>query len=116
MLMAVMPLRLTTRTQKTGLALYGFGTLVYFGSWLTLMYPISSEWPSSAIGFLAPAYTPLLWLAGIGLIGDSFAFNVRYRRGYFFGLDIFIRYASVYGSFRIRHIGGQKFYLNHVRI
>jgi hypothetical protein len=97
LLMAVMPLRLTTRTQKTGLALYGFGTLVYFGSWLTLMYPISSAWPSSAIGFLAPAYTPIIWLVGIGLIGDSFAFDVRYRRGYFFGV------ALVFLGFHVAH-------------
>ncbi len=97
LLMAVMPLRLTTRTQKAGLALYGFGTLVYFGSWLTLMHPISSECPSSAIGFLAPAYTPILWLTGIGLIGDSFAFNMRYRRVYFFGV------ALVFLGFHVAH-------------
>jgi hypothetical protein len=32
------------------------------------------------LGFMAPAYTPLLWLSGIGLIGNAFYFNLPYRR------------------------------------
>jgi hypothetical protein len=34
-------------------------------------------------GFLAPAYTPLFWLIGIGLIGDSFYFNLSFKRWFF---------------------------------
>ena len=35
------------------------------------------------LGFLAPAYTPLLWLIGIGLLGENFYFSVRYRPLYY---------------------------------
>jgi hypothetical protein len=75
----LMPLRITTNTQKLGLALYLAGTLIYFLSWIALMYFPQSVWSMSAFGFLAPAYTPLIWLAGIGLIGSSLYFDSPYH-------------------------------------
>jgi hypothetical protein len=52
-----MPLQVSTRRQKAGVALFIVGTLVYFASWLALIAAPQSGWSSSAIGFLAPAYT-----------------------------------------------------------
>jgi len=75
----LMPLRIATNTQKIGLALYLAGTLVYFLSWIALMYFPQSLWSMSAAGFLAPAYTPLIWLTGIGLIGSPLFFAGPYR-------------------------------------
>jgi len=83
-LMLLMPLKLSTRMQKRGFAIYGIGILVYFASWLSLIYLPNSTWSSSLLGFLAPAYTPLFWLVGIGLIGDCFYFNLPYRKWIFF--------------------------------
>jgi hypothetical protein len=37
---------------------------------------------------MAPAYTPLLWLTGIGLIGNSFYFNLPFRRWFFILISI----------------------------
>jgi hypothetical protein len=34
---------------------------------------------SSLIGSTATAWTPLLWLVGIGLVGDSFYFSIPYK-------------------------------------
>lgn len=76
----LMPLRISTPVQKKGLILYTGGTFLYFSSWLVLIYFPDSAWSRSMPGFLAPAYTPLFWLAGIGLIGDSFYFGLPYRR------------------------------------
>jgi leucyl aminopeptidase len=48
----------------------------------------NSGWSNSIIGFTAPAYTPLFWLMGIGLIGNSFYFNLPYRPWYYISTSI----------------------------
>jgi hypothetical protein len=73
-LLVLMRLRVSTPGQKLGLGLYVTGLLVYFASWGALIAAPQSAWSISAIGFLAPAYTPILWLTGIGLIGDGLQF------------------------------------------
>ena len=80
----LMPLRISTTAQKKGFALYVAGTLVYFASWLILMYFPKSMWSKSVLGLLGPAYTPLFWLIGIGLIGDSLYLNIPYSRWLYF--------------------------------
>ncbi len=67
-----MRLRISTRSQKLGLGLYLAGLLIYLSSWAVLIIFPQSEWSTSQIGFLAPAFTPIVWLLGIGLIGDEF--------------------------------------------
>lgn len=83
LLIGLMPLRIVTITQKRGLFVYLSGVIVYFASWLALIYLPDSTWSNTIAGFLAPSYTPLVWLAGIGLIADSFYFNIPYSRWYF---------------------------------
>jgi hypothetical protein len=74
----LMPLNIKTPGQRAGLGLFLFGTLVYFLAWIVLMFNPNGAWSTSPFGFMAPAYTPLLWLVGIGMIGDSLFFNVPY--------------------------------------
>jgi hypothetical protein len=83
-LISFMPLKIVTPTQRKGLVLYIFGTLLYFISWLILMYFPDSIWSKSVLGLLAPAYTPLFWLIGIGLIGNSYFFNIPFKRWMYF--------------------------------
>jgi hypothetical protein len=66
-----MKLGFSTRSQKIGLVLYMAGMLIYFASWTVLILSPSCAWSTSMFGFLAPAYTPIVWLIGIGLIGDD---------------------------------------------
>ena len=75
----LMPLRIETQSQKFGLWIYIIGTAIYFLSWLAQIYFPQSAWSLSAFGFLAPAYTPLIWLIGIGLIGSTLYFASPYR-------------------------------------
>ncbi len=79
MLPVLMPLVLTKQSQRTGLVVYLVGVGLYFLSWIPLMLFPDSAWSTSLIGFLAPAYTPLIWAIGIGLIGDSLYLPVAYR-------------------------------------
>lgn len=84
MLALLMPLNFSTPRQRMGILLYSGGTILYFISWLILIYYPESNWSKSVWGFMAPAYTPWVWLTGIEFIGNSFYFNLPYRRWIFF--------------------------------
>lgn len=75
----LVPLQLSTRRQQAGLALYLLGALAYSASWLALIATPQSSWATSAAGFLAPAYTPALWLTGLALLGQEFSWGGAYR-------------------------------------
>jgi hypothetical protein len=65
----VLPLPLTRLGERpAGLALYLLGLVAYALAWLAVIAWPASGWSLGAIGFSAPAWTPLLWLGGIGLI------------------------------------------------
>ena len=75
----IMPLRLSAPTSKPALLIYAIGTLVYFTSWLALIFFPASSWSTNALGFTAPAYTPFLWLFGIALLGRQLFWGAFYR-------------------------------------
>ena len=74
-----MPLDIAAPASRHALLIYASGTLVYFASWLALIFCPASSWSTSALGFTAPAYTPLLWLLGIALLGRQLFWGRRYR-------------------------------------
>lgn len=84
----LMPLNITTRSQRIGLGLYLSGTIIYFLTWFALILFPSSAWSVSPFGFMAPAYTPLIWLAGIGLIGNSLYLRIPYKSWMYIGLAL----------------------------
>lgn len=75
----LMPLELSAPASGRALLVYGAGTLVYFASWLALILSPTSSWSTSPWGFAAPAYTPLLWLLGIALLGRRLFWGAFYR-------------------------------------
>ncbi len=74
-----MPLDVAAPVQRERLGLFAAGTLVYFASWLPLLTAPSSSWSMSAVGFLAPAYTPAIWLLGLALLGRRLFWGASYR-------------------------------------
>jgi hypothetical protein len=94
---AGMPLRIATQNQKLGLMLYAVGVGAYFLAWAAQMTHPDSKWSRSAPGFLAPAYTPLIWLTGIGMIGSSLYFPSPYRTWMYFLA------AVIFTGFHIAH-------------
>jgi hypothetical protein len=70
----LLPLQLKDQWSKMGLTVYIVGTLIYFGSWLPLVYRPNTQWSTTALGLLAPAYTPLILLIGLGLVGHSWVY------------------------------------------
>jgi hypothetical protein len=84
----MMPLDIRTRTQQIGLGIYFSGLLVYFLSWFALMQSPDSAWSASAAGFMAPACTPAIWLAGIGLIGGKWYLRIPYQPWMYVGVSL----------------------------
>jgi hypothetical protein len=67
----LLPLQMKDWHGKAGMVIYVVGVVVYFASWIMQLYFQETRWSTSALGILAPAYTPLIWMLGIGLIGHS---------------------------------------------
>ena len=74
-----MPLQITTKPERRALWVFVLGTLVYFASWLALMYWPHSAWASSIFGSLAPAYAPLLFLPSLAVLGKRLFWGHFYR-------------------------------------
>ena len=74
----IMILSFKTRIEKIGLALYLIGIVIYFLSWIAMISFYDNVWSKSAFGFMAPAYTTIIWLVGIGLIGNKTFFRIPY--------------------------------------
>jgi hypothetical protein len=72
----LLPLRVQDTISKTGLAIYLIGTLLYFITWIPLIWMPNSLWSQSAVGVLAPRLTPFLPFLGIALIGHSAPYAV----------------------------------------
>ncbi len=72
----LIPLQLREPLSKAGLVTYIVGTLIYFTSWLPLLFAPGSAWSNSVPGLLAPRLTPFLCFLGIALIGGSWPYGV----------------------------------------
>lgn len=75
----LMPLDVSAPGAGRALLIFGAGTLLYFASWLALIRLPGSRWSRCALGFAAPACTPLLWLLGIALLGQHLFWGSFYR-------------------------------------
>jgi hypothetical protein len=74
----LMPLQFSSRGHIVGLVVFIIGVLIYFSSWLPLIFFPDSVWSTSFVGFLAPFYTPFIWMIGIGLIGNTLFVPIPY--------------------------------------
>ncbi|MDJ0824673.1 MAG: hypothetical protein QNJ16_04140 [Rhodobacter sp.] len=54
--------------QRLGLGLYLCGVAIYLASYFAQILSPDGPWSQSLIGFTAPAFTPAMWIAGIGLM------------------------------------------------
>ena len=75
----LMPLRVAGSEQAIGLTLYCAGLILCFFSWGMQVWYSQTRWSANPWDFMAPAYTPLIWLIGIALIGDSLYASIPYK-------------------------------------
>lgn len=91
------PLSIKTKIQKTGFLIYFVGVLLYFSSWLMVIFYPESDWSQSLIGFTAPAYTTIIWFIGIGLIGNNTFFkSIRLSLIYIFISVLFVVFHALH--------------------
>ena len=83
----LMPLHIGRSRHSLGLTVYTFGLLVYLLAWMMQIWYPKTQWSAGRAGFMAPAYTPLVWLAGIGLTGDSLYAGGVYRSWMYLALS-----------------------------
>ena len=83
-----MILSLKTNLQKIGFSMYILGIILYFSSWLLVIINPDSSWSQSLIGFMAPAYTTILFFVGIGLIGNKAFFKFPHLSLVYISLSI----------------------------
>jgi hypothetical protein len=77
---------LSSPRQRLGLKVYGVGLAAYYASYFAQIAFPDSVWSTSALGFVAPAYTPLLWLAGIAMVADRlYVRRIPYRWWFYLG-------------------------------
>ncbi|MCG8526415.1 MAG: hypothetical protein MI748_08555 [Opitutales bacterium] len=77
----VMPAILLIDPKK--LLLFMVGLVLYFMSWLLLILAPETSWSTSVVGFTAPAWLPIIWLAGIGMAGDRYYFKLPFSRWHY---------------------------------
>ena len=90
-------LSLKNKYSKLGFILYLAGILLYFLSWIMLIYTPDSTWSMSAVGFTAPAYLPLIWLIGISILADSYYFPIEYKNWHYQSITL------IFSLFHISH-------------
>jgi len=93
----LMPLDITTSSQRRGLVVFVVGVSLYVLSWVALILYPQARWSTSWAGFLAPAYTPLVWLIGLGIMGRRLYWPVPYRWWAYVGM------AGVFVAFHVTH-------------
>ena len=74
----IMKISIKNTVNKVGLILYILGIIVYFSSWLMQIYCPKTKWSRSLAGFMAPAYTTIIWFVGICLIGSVTFIKIPY--------------------------------------
>lgn len=100
----ILKIGLSTQAQRFGFLLYAFGVAIYFWSWWVVIAKPGSKWSKSIFGFMAPAYTTIVWLFGILLIGQRTVLGVRYSP-VFYGLCIvaFVGIHTLHSFYVYRH-------------
>jgi hypothetical protein len=82
------PLELISFAQKIGVVTFSFGLIIYLISWLPLISAPNSRWSRSAVGFLAPAYTPIIWLIGLAMLMQRLHWVSPYRWWFYLVLSV----------------------------
>lgn len=83
--------------EGVGLLVYGAGSILYYLSWIALIYMPDSSWSLNIMGFSAPAYTPIIWLFGISLAAKEYYFNISYSKWHLLVPSLF------FSGFHISH-------------
>ncbi|MDH5394208.1 MAG: hypothetical protein OEY11_13560 [Gammaproteobacteria bacterium] len=85
--------------QSKGLLVFITGIVLYFVSWLVLMFVPESIWRHHVFVFSAPAYTPVIWLVGLSMMVER-CYVFKYSKWHYIApavlFSVFHVYHAVY--------------------
>ena len=88
----------TKITEYLGIYIFITGVIIYFLTWLFLIYYPNSKWSKSMIGFCGPGFTPLIWLIGFAFSVNKFNININYNVWFYLVPSIFFVFFHVVHS------------------
>lgn len=79
-----------------GFLMYIGGSLIYYLSWIILIYQYRNNIDYSVITFTAPAYTTLVWLIGIGLWVKPYSAKFQFKKVYIYSSILFVLFHTAH--------------------
>jgi len=94
----IMAINLDNKIGKTGLVVYIIGVFIYFCSYFIVIKIPAISFHNNIIVLLAPYWTSVLWLIGIGLLGNKLFINIPYHYAAYIVISIvFAAIHSIHG-------------------
>jgi hypothetical protein len=75
----IMAIHSENKSGKTGLIIYILGVIIYFFSYFVEIYFTETVFGKNIFVILAPYRTSVIWLIGIGLLGNKLFLNIPYH-------------------------------------
>jgi len=75
----LMVINIQNKLEILGLIIYIIGIIIYFISYFIEIYATNSLFGRNRIFILAPYWTSIIWLIGIGLVGNRLFINIPYH-------------------------------------
>ena len=75
----IMVLSIQNKIGKIGLIIYIVGIIIYFSSYFIAIYFNNTLIANNIIIILAPYWTSIIWLIGIGIIGNNLFVKIPYH-------------------------------------
>jgi len=75
----IMVMNIQNKMEKIGIIIYVIGIIIYFTSYFIEIYAANSLFGRNIIFILAPYWTSIIWLIGIGLVGNILFINIPYH-------------------------------------
>jgi len=75
----IMAINIQNKIEKTGIIIYIIGIIIYFTSYFIEIYAPDTLFGKKIIFILAPYWTSIIWLIGIGLVGNNLFINIPYH-------------------------------------
>ena len=94
----IMVINIQNKTGKTGMIIYIIGIIIYFTSYFIEIYFPNTLFGKNMIFILAPYWTSVIWLMGIGFIGNKIFVNIPYHFTFYSILSIiFVTIHTIHG-------------------
>jgi len=75
----IMAINIQNKIEMIGIIIYIIGIIIYFTSYFIEIYAANTLFGKNIIFILAPYWTSIIWLVGIGLVGNRLFINIPYH-------------------------------------